>query len=88
MILADMRGFIVIIGMIIVGFSLIFLEFGRSTGDDDDYANYLLNTYGLLYGNYSTDNLPAVSNADSGADSVPVVSGAAEHVDCHHGRLV
>lgn len=42
--------------MIIVGFSLIFLEFGRSSGDSN-YASYLLNTYGLLYGNYDTDKL-------------------------------
>lgn len=42
--------------MIIVGFSLIFLEFGRKI-HSDNYASYLLSTYGLLYGNYDTSPL-------------------------------
>lgn len=53
-ILSDMKGFIIIITMIILGFSLIFYEFER---DEGNYQSYLLSTYGLLYGNYDTDNL-------------------------------
>ena len=43
-----MRSFTLILGLIIVGFSLIFREFGE--GSEENYGTSLLNSYNLLYG--------------------------------------
>src|SRR5688572_15224958 len=52
--LADMMGFIIIIALIICGFSLIFLSFARHGESDEDednsYGRYLYDAYQVLYG--------------------------------------
>jgi len=48
----DMLSFIVIIGMIIFGFSIIFLVFER----ENEYGIYLYNTYSILYGPLDIDD--------------------------------
>ena len=49
-ILRDMWGFLIIMFGITIGFSLIFLEFGRQ--EDNLYLNSLYGTYQIWYGNF------------------------------------
>ena len=48
-----MWSFLVIMGAITFGFSLIFLEFQRE--EDGEYMNYLYGTYMLWYGNFNDE---------------------------------
>jgi len=45
--MVDIRGFVLILFLIILGFSLIFLEFDRGF----NYLDHFYSTYQILYGN-------------------------------------
>jgi len=47
-IVQDMFGFIIVITLIIIGFSIIFLEFDR----ENEYGVHLYGAYNVLYGNF------------------------------------
>lgn len=50
---SDLKGLIVVLAFLIVGFSLIFFEFDR----DEDYSNHLFSTYKLLFGEFEDNQL-------------------------------
>ena len=52
-IIRDMWGFILILAVIIIGFSLIFFEFDREPG----YPEQLLQAYNMLFSNFETEDL-------------------------------
>lgn len=53
----DMRSFMLIIFLLIIGFSLIFLIFDHSRGENHSYGLYLFNAYTYLYGPSGDDNM-------------------------------
>ena len=52
-IIKEMRSFLIILALALIGFSLVFFQFNRSLR----YYDHLLNMYNLIYGNFSTDSL-------------------------------
>ena len=52
-----MRSFMLIIFLLIIGFSLIFLIFEHSRGENHSYGHYLFNAYTFLYGPGGEDDM-------------------------------
>ena len=65
-VLADILGFIIIIGFIIFGFSLIFMEFQRDT--DRQYVHYLFASYKLLYATFDDSGFNSQDDATAGTN--------------------
>ena len=65
-VIADMLGFMIIIGFIIFGFSLIFMEFQRET--DSQYVHYLFASYKLLYAAFDDSSFDQQDGATSGTN--------------------
>ena len=53
----DMRSFMLIIFLLIIGFSLVFLIFEHSRGENHSYGLYLYNAYNFLYGPVGDDSM-------------------------------